>query len=85
MSKVPGAPIGPLWRDGIGICAGSKQPDRGIQVGEIRPLARNPFFEVMYVAADFSALEAKGGNDVAVGHAPKAGNDRLEIPVAAAP
>jgi hypothetical protein len=38
--KVPGAPIGPLGRNGIGVCAWRKQLDRGVQVCEIRPLAR---------------------------------------------
>jgi hypothetical protein len=46
---------------------------------------RDPFFEVVNVAADFSALEAKGRNYMAVGHAQKVGNDRLEILVAVAP
>ena len=36
-------------------------------------------------AANFSALETKGGNYMAVGHAPKAGDGQLEIPVAVAP
>ena len=85
MSKVPGAPIGPLGRNGIGVCAGRKQLDRGVQICEICPLARDPFFEVVNVAADFSALEAKGGDDMLFGHAPKAGSDRLEILVAVAP
>ena len=79
MGKVSGAPIGPLGRNGIGICAGSKQPDRGIQVCEVRSLARNPFFEVVNMAADFSAPEAKGGNDVAVGHAPNLGADQIHF------
>jgi hypothetical protein len=37
------------------------------------------------VAADFSALEAKGGNYMTVGHAQKAGDARLKILVAVAP
>jgi hypothetical protein len=48
-------------------------------------LWRNPFFEVVNVAADFSALETKWGDDMLLGHAPKAGSGRLEILVAAAP
>lgn len=39
--------------------AGRKQLDRRIKICEITPLARNPFFEVVNVTADFSALEAK--------------------------
>jgi len=85
LGKIPGPAIGPLWRDGIGVRAGRKQLDCGVQICEIRSLARNPFFEVVNMAADFSALEAKGGNDVRIGHEPKAGDDRLEILVAAAP
>ena len=85
MGKVPGPAIGPLRRNGVGICAGRKQLDRGIQVCEIRPQARDPFFEVVNVAADVSAFEAKGGYNVRLGHAPKAGDDRLEILVAVAP
>ena len=85
VSKISCPAIGPLGRDGIRICARRKQLDRGIQICEIRPLARNPFFEVVNVAADFSALEAKGGDDMLFGHAPKAGDDRLEILVAVAP
>jgi hypothetical protein len=65
-SKVTRAPIGPFWRDGIGVCTGRKQLDRGVQICEIRPLARDPFFEVVNVAADFSALEAKGRDDMLV-------------------
>jgi len=61
VSKVPCPAIGSLGRDGIGVCARRKQLDRGVQICEIRPLARNPFFEVVKVAADFSTLEAKGG------------------------
>ena len=41
--------------------------------------------EVVNVAADFSALEAKGGYYVRFDHAPKAGGERLEILVAVAP
>jgi hypothetical protein len=37
------------------------------------------------VPADLSALEAKDGNYVAVGHATKAGEGRLKILVAVAP
>ena len=85
MCEIPGAPIGPLRRDGVGVCTRRKQLDRGVQVCEIGPLARDPFFEVVNVAADFSALEAKGGNDVCIGHAPKVGDGRLEILVAVAP
>ena len=53
----------------------------------IRPLARDPFFEVANVAADFSALEAKGGDDVAVRVTPrKLGAHRLDsLLVAVAP
>jgi hypothetical protein len=79
MSEVPRAPVGPLWRNGIGICARWKEADRGIQVCEVRPLTRDPFFEVVNVAADFSALEAKGGNDVAIGHAPNLGADPIHF------
>ena len=57
--------------------AGEKQLDRGVQICEIRPLARDPLFEVVNVAADFSALEAKGGNYMAVGHAPNLGATRF--------
>jgi len=56
-----------------------KQLDCGVQICEIRPLARNPFFEVMNVAADFSTLETKGGNYVAVGHAPNLGADPVHF------
>jgi hypothetical protein len=59
-SEIPCPAIGPFGRDGIGICARRKQLDRGVQICEIRPLARDPFFEVVNVAADFSALPAKG-------------------------
>ena len=31
------------------------------------------------MAADFSALEAKGGNDVAIGHAPNLGADPIHF------
>ena len=48
-------------------------------------VARNPFFEVVNVAADFSALEAKCGYNVRLDHATKAGDGRLEILVAVAP
>jgi hypothetical protein len=64
VSKVSRAPIGALGRNVIGVCARRKQLDRGVQICEIRPLARDPFFEVVNVAADFSALEAKGGDDM---------------------
>jgi hypothetical protein len=60
VSKIPCPAIDPFGRDGIGICARRKQLDRGVQICEIRPLASDPFFEVVNVAADFSALEAKG-------------------------
>jgi hypothetical protein len=69
------------------LCQG-KQSDRGVQVCEIRSLACNPLFEVVNVAADFSALKAKGGDDMLFGHmwtAPKAGDGWLEILAAAAP
>jgi hypothetical protein len=56
MSKIPGPAIDPFGRNGIGICARRKQLDRGIQICVIRPQARDPFFEVVNVAADFSAL-----------------------------
>ena len=85
MSEIPGPPIGPLGRNGIGICARGKQLDRRVQICEIRPLSRDPFFEVVNVAADVSAFEAKGGYNVRLGHAPKAGDSRLEILVAVAP
>jgi len=85
MCEIPGAPIGQLRRDGVGVCTRRKQLDRGVQVCEIGPLARDPFFKVVNVTADFSTLEAKGGNYVAVGHAPKAGAGRLKILVAVAP
>jgi len=48
-------------------------------------MTRNPFFEIVNVAADFSALEAKGGYNVRLGHTAKAGDGRLEILVAGAP
>jgi hypothetical protein len=82
VSKVPGPAIGPLGRNGVGVSA--KEKITGVQICEIRPLARNPFFEVVDVAADFSALEAKGGNYM-TGHAQKAGDARLKILVAVAP
>jgi len=63
----------------------SQQLDRGVQICEIRTLARDPLFEVVNMATDFSALEANGRNYVAVGHAQKARDGLLEIPVAAAP
>jgi hypothetical protein len=85
VGKIPGPAIGPLGRDSIGVCAGRKQLDRGVQICEIRPLARDPFFEVVNVAADFSALEEKGGDDMLFGNVPKVGSDRLEILVAVAP
>ena len=56
MGKIPGPAIDPFGRNGIGVCAGRKQLDRGIQICEIRPLARDPLFEVVNVAAAFSAL-----------------------------
>jgi hypothetical protein len=55
------------------------------QICEVRALARNPLFEVVNVAADFSALAAKDGYNVRLNHAPKAGAGRLEILVASAP
>jgi hypothetical protein len=45
MSKIPCPAIDPFGRDGIGICARRKEADRGVQICEIRPLARDPFFE----------------------------------------
>ena len=61
----------------FGICARRKQLDRGVQVCEARPLARNPFFEVVNVAADFSALEAKCGNYMGIGHPSNLGADPI--------
>jgi hypothetical protein len=78
-SKIAGAPIGPFGRNGIGICAGRKQLDRGVQVCEICTLARDPFFEIVNVAADLSTLQAKGGNYMAVGHAPNLGADPIHF------
>jgi hypothetical protein len=49
------------------------------QICEIRPPERNSFFEVVNVAADFSALEAKCGNHMAVGHAPNLGADPIHF------
>ena len=43
------------------------------------------YYGATAVAADFSALEAKGGNDMCISHTQKAGNDRLENFVAFAP
>jgi len=60
MCEILGAPVGPLGGDRIGIRARRKQLDRGVQICEIRPLARNPLFEIVNVAADFGALETKG-------------------------
>ena len=79
MSEVPGSAIGSLGRNVIGVCARRKQLDRGVQVCEIRSLPRDPFFEVVNVAADFSSLEAKGGNDMGVGHAPNLGADPVHF------
>jgi hypothetical protein len=78
-SEIPGPAIGSLWRNGIGIYARRKQLDRGVQICEVRPLTRNPFFEVVNVAADFSALEAKGRNYVGIGHAPNLGADPIHF------
>jgi hypothetical protein len=41
-----------------GFVPGENNLIRGVQVCEIRPLARDPFFEVVNVAADFGALDA---------------------------
>jgi hypothetical protein len=49
------------------------------QICEIRPLARDSLFEVVNVAADLGALEAKRGNYVSVGHAPNLGADRIHF------
>jgi hypothetical protein len=77
VSKVPGPAIGPLGRNGVGVSA--KEKITGVQICEIRPLARNPFFEVVNMAADFSALEAKGGDDMLFGHAPNLGADPIHF------
>jgi hypothetical protein len=53
-AKYRGAPIGPLGRDSIGVCARGKQLDRGVQICEICSLARYPFFQIVNVAADFA-------------------------------
>jgi hypothetical protein len=79
VGKISGAPISPLWRDGIGICARRKQLDRRVQICEVRTLARDAFFEVVNVAADFSALETKGGNYAGVGHATNLGADPIHF------
>jgi hypothetical protein len=59
--------------------------DRSVQVCEICSLARDSFFEVVNVAADFSTLGPQCGYNVRFDHAPKAGGGRLEILVAVAP
>jgi hypothetical protein len=79
VSKVPRAPIRPLGGDRIGVCARRKQFDRGVQICEISPLTRDSFFEVVNIAADFSALVTEGGNYVAVGHAPNLGADPIHF------
>ena len=79
MSKIPCPAIDPFGRDSIRIFSRRKQLDRGVQVCEIRPLTHDPLFEVVNVAADFSALEAKGGYNVRLDHAPKAGDGRPGI------
>jgi len=79
VSKVPRAPISSLGRNGIGIRARRKQFDRGVQVCEVSSLARDPVFEVVNVAADFSSPEAKGGNYMTVGHAPNLGADPIHF------
>ena len=79
MAKVPRPPVDPLGGDRIRVCARGKQLDCGVQICEIRPLARNPFFEVANMAADFSALEAKGGNYVAVGHPQNLGAEPINF------
>jgi hypothetical protein len=61
------------------MCAPRKQLDRAVQIYEIRPLVRGPFFKVVNVAADFGALAAKGGNYMAVGHAPNSGADPIHF------
>jgi hypothetical protein len=79
VGKVSRAPIEPLGGDCIGVRARRKQLDRGVQICEIRPLSRNPFFEVVNVPADFSALEAKGGDDMLFSHAPNLGADPIHF------
>jgi hypothetical protein len=77
--KVPRAPVSSLGRDGIGICARRKEAYPRIYVCEIRTLTRGSFFKVVNMAADFSALEAKGGNYVSIGHAPNLGADPIHF------
>jgi hypothetical protein len=56
-----------------------KQLDRGVQICEIRPLARGPFFEVVNLSADFSALEAECRNYMGIGHPPNLGADQIHF------
>jgi hypothetical protein len=39
LGEIPRPPIGPLGRDSVGIQFGSKQPDRGVNVRKVRPMA----------------------------------------------
>ena len=83
--KIPCPAIGTFRRNGIGVSPQRKEADRRVKICEARLLASDPFFKVVNVAADFSALEAKCGYNVKLDHATKAGDGRLEILVAVAP
>jgi hypothetical protein len=56
-----------------------KTIERGVQICEIRSLTRDPFFEVVNVAADVSAFDAKCANYVGAGHPQNLGADPIHF------
>ena len=83
-SEAPGPAIGSLGGMASGFAPGVNSL---IVASKFARFARwrNPFFEVVNVAADFGALETKCGYNVRLDHAQKAGDGGLEILVAFAP
>ena len=68
MGKVPRAPVWPFWRDSIRVRAWGKEADCRVNVRQRQPVPCYLLLEIVNMAADFSALETKGANNMSLGH-----------------
>ena len=68
MPEIARAPIGSLEWYSVRVFARGKQPNRRVNVGERRTLARDLLFKVVDVAAYLGALRSQCGDNVRVCH-----------------